>query len=519
MIVSKYMSFFKSLENWQSSLETCDYQANPDGNILNKIIHLQKSENIDKLIDLWKKTINKSTFELPHPTQSNMICKAVKNWVFPMTNFIYMVDKDNKNPWIIAQSTNFIDLIITPEKLFHTSKFKNGTIYPHISKLAKHIKRNEDLFYVDKEFGFLVDNPRPYHFFYDQFKYVVNLKNDAPLKNKEIVYNGFYNENNKDIDKNKVYLLPTIASNLLFPPGKHITIKKFNEKMENQLKGNSEFKTQSNKLLLWYGITGQKRSWLQQVSGFQEITSRLSEYFDEITVFVDGMTAKENEKTETYEDLVIFNQLAEVAPNNCELISLIDENYKNKIKIANNIDIFIANAGTGCMVPMRFCRKPGVIHSNTQLTTFKIPEDSLVKRTLKSLTKDVVLEGKERLDFLSYHIPWQHIYNLSVKIINKEKSTNIDIVPCPDIDTFMKNDNKDVNSLNKKTNLFSNLEKNFLNNYKTADCLRDLSLAMEKAGNISLALLLMKEAYELRPTGPFIQKKLRELYKKKEEIK
>lgn len=515
------MKFLHSLGDWKRSFQKHNIYGNVNGNSLEKIIYFQREGNIDELIEIWKKTISNPFFELPHPDKPEIECRAVKNWVFSMANFVYMIDKENQHPWILVQSTNFIDLIITPEKILHSSNFNNGTIYPHIAKLSKLNLSENELIFKNEEFGFVVNNPRPYHFFYDQLKYIINFENEKPLKDKFIDHKGFYSTENKENKEISLFLLPTIGANLQFPPVKHKTIKTLNENMEKIIKEKNyipKYISPKN-LVLWYGITGQKRSWLQQVSGFQEIISRLSENFDKITVYVDGMTAKENEKTETYEDLVIFNQLAELAPNNCDLISLIDENYKNKIKIANNIDIFIANAGTGCMVPMRFCRKPGVIHSNTQLTTFKIPEDSLVKRTLKSLTKDVVLEGKERLDFLSYHIPWQHIYNLSVKIINKEKSTNIDIVPCPDIDTFMKNNNKDVNSSNKKANLFSNLEKNFINNYKTADCLRDLSLAMEKSGNISLALLLMKEAYELRPTGPFIQKKLRELYKKKEEIK
>ena len=75
---------------------------------------------------------------------------------------------------------------------------------------------------------------------------------------------------------------------------------------------------------------------------------------------------------------------------NVSVVSLVGQTYRNKIQRCRSVDFFIANAGAGQLVPHRFCKKPGILHSNEKHCVFpKGINNTTVRLVDKSLVKDV----------------------------------------------------------------------------------------------------------------------------------
>ncbi|MEA1983722.1 MAG: hypothetical protein U9N39_09265 [Campylobacterota bacterium] len=508
----KVKALLKSLENWEENYETKKYE-NAQESELSRIVSMQKNKDIDDLLKLWRKKISQEYFELPHPEHPNVTTKAVYNIQEGMANYILMLDKDNLHPWIAVQSVYMIDIAIVENKIFDMSPFKNKTILPNISKLST---LDTDLRYSDKKFGILLNQKRPYHFFYDQLKFLYFLKEDRlDIHQKGAFFRIKHpSVNTTKPKKREVFLFPTAIENNTLDQSNNITVKRLNETMEKRvhedaMRGYTPVAPTDNRLKVWYGITGQKRSWLEQVDGCIEIVAQLLKHFKNIELIVDGMTATEGEILNNREDESVLKEIESRIDKRCRVESLIGQDYRTKIRSCSSIDLFIANAGTGCMVPLRFCKKPGVLHSNSKLFTFTDDYPKTVKVFDEKYVVDIYDEKRPRVDFASYHIPWQHIFNLTAEVVNLTKGMNIKTLKVPSPDNRVQEDNK----RDEEHSIFEDIEKRMKPTYESPDILREVALSFEESGDIKTALAIMQQAQTMRPTGTLINKKVEE-YKK-----
>ena len=97
-----------------------------------------------------------------------------------MFNFIFFIDADGKNPWILGQCTSFIDIIFSKQ---YTGKHKLSTNDAVILSSAKKLFEHKNKIDVNKFSGgkaifsgYLLDQGRPYHHFYDQLKWLLHLQ-------------------------------------------------------------------------------------------------------------------------------------------------------------------------------------------------------------------------------------------------------------------------------------------------------------------------------------------------------
>ena len=122
----------------------------------------------------------------------------------------------------------------------------------------------------------------------------------------------------------------------------------------------------------------------------------------EPTIFlIDGFTNYENNKHETVkgtksipieQDLEVIHSIRKklLLHPNTSVVSLVGKTYRKKIQYCQSADFFIANAGAGQLVPHRFCKKPGILHSNEKHCVFPTGiNNSTVKLVDKSFVKDV----------------------------------------------------------------------------------------------------------------------------------
>ena len=507
--------FFEKLGNWEKQFSQVTYDHEKYCGDTADIFRMQAEKDVSGLSSFWQEKGGEDNFELMHPTES-VKTRAVHSVQHGMANFVFLVDKSGQNLWIIAQCELFINLAITQNTIYRNSYGNAAPIFSQLSKLAD-LNANY-LTFKEMDFGFLLSQTRPYHFFYDQLKVLLSLDSAKFVANSK---SFFYLRDAEILDKHsQVFFFPNTIGNNYLNQKSNATIKKANEHMEETVYKKSMLifdlvvggSNEIYDLVIWLGVTGQKRSWLQQVDGYVEIIIQLKKEFPAIIVYIDGMTATDGSTLSNLEDEVVFDQIREALENEkgVELVSLIGQDYRTKICHCDTTDIFIANAGTGCMVPLRFNKKPGVLHSNHKLFTFPDNYPDSVKRTAKNLTIDLDLDDSQRPDFLSYHIPWQHIFNLTAEVLNQTKGTNIELLKVPSVKEVSKTYEVQVNLKTNDLTALKSLENRIQPNYESPDILREVALAFELSGDIVTALSVMQAALKLRPNGPLIKKKAAE---------
>lgn len=255
-------------------------------------------------------------------------------------------------------------------------------------------------------------------------------------------------------------------------------------------------------LVLWIGITGQKRSWVEQVDGYAEIVRALSSSFSNLLVYIDGHTAAEGQKATNDADAQVARKLITEIGKSARVVSLVGLDYPTKIELCHGVDIFIANGGTGSFVPLRVCRKPGLLHSNENLWTFRGDDyPDTVVFTPPHIVHEIASADKKQAQFVSYSIAWQEIYNRLLPILLKVKGVRLDPVPAPPAAR---------NSAELDRSLFGKLAQSLGPHSEAADILREVALIFEKKGDLLTAFTVMEQAHLQRPSGPVINRKLDE---------
>lgn len=123
--------------------------------------------------------------------------------------------------------------------------------------------------------------------------------------------------------------------------------------------------------LVWVGVEGQKRCWLEQTEGYAHLLNQLAQRFPRLGVVFDGWTLPFTPTAASREEAAKDRRIAEaiaarLAPG-ISWASVIGENGSTKIAVARHIRFFIANFASGSMVVSRFLGKPGFAHLSNAL--------------------------------------------------------------------------------------------------------------------------------------------------------
>ncbi|MDP4743856.1 MAG: hypothetical protein NWS22_03335, partial [Porticoccaceae bacterium] len=178
-------------------------------------------------------------------------------------------------------------------------------------------------------------------------------------------------------------------------------------------------------LRIWWGITGQKRSWIEQVEGTAYILDQLAQAHPGLEVVFDGWTTPidpgPSDAEEIQRDQTVVAEILSQMQKSIVSRSIIGKSSLEKIAIATTCDVFVANYSTGSMYVSRFARRPGVLHINNQLPK----EDHIQHRTVvvpASRTKDLPEDEDKRADFVSYSIDPDDILFLLRSVIEARNS-------------------------------------------------------------------------------------------------
>lgn len=306
---------------------------------------------------------------------------------------------------------------------------------------------------VNNQFGgILASNGRPYHFYHDlclslYFLYQKNLLSQIPAIYQRAGENLFdlgklFNiENCKYID---FHLMANKAKNdqeFYIEVGKERysspNYKTEHEQISNMIVNVASQTVDSQTIeeikkakecfpLLWFGVTGQKRAWLEQVEGGAKIINELANIYPNLGVVFDGWTSPESaiEKdiAAAKQDQAVVDRIIKLLSPKINTFSVVGETTVNKLAWAKIINAFITNYGTGSIHVARFAKKPGVGHMSNQglrhmrkqlihYRTITIPEEQV---------KDYPNPKKRRVDFVNYSIAPEIILEKIKEVLKRE---------------------------------------------------------------------------------------------------
>ncbi|MBZ5486446.1 hypothetical protein HW452_02800 [Halomonas aquamarina] len=406
-----------------------------------------------------------------------------------MSNCLFFADDNGENRWCLIQISHFFNAVFNKDIIFVYNKF--GKV---VELVVKEILELQVLNFFPKRpnsfGGVVVDQNRPFHYFYDQFINLpdlclseVYIKDGCYLSPEILGFNVYKcNENNS-------YIFPcSVGTRFQF--GDSIDLNRPEAfRMENKIKSSISPINQVDKEVfsLWYGITGTKRSLVEQVELIELVSEKLAEKYDEIVLYIDGMTSHEARKELFPEDMEVYRKIKKrIKSKKIKIINMISEDYKIKIKECMKCNAFIANGGFGCFVPLRICGIPGVVHSNLQL--FNFPGEYNKKKIVFPSCEYVrELGNGKRADYTSYSIDWRYLFNLFSYIV--KINYNVDLgakcFPHPIHDKFFLAKSEATSAV--------------------IDGIRDMAYEFYEKGDRNVALKMLNQAYIYRPAGDKIK--------------
>ncbi|MCL9819801.1 hypothetical protein [Helicobacter colisuis] len=419
-------------------------------NETNELIFNMIQKQYNKLLDFAIQKSKDREFMLCHPIYNVQSYAISSFYDGGLTNFLLMVDKDFKHPWIIVQQYCFINYLIIDSNIFRVQgNWLNLGALKNICHLKEFCDEN------NREFLFALGNHRPYHFFSHLYSHYVGVSGYIN-QNKIKFIKPFYKPDSIDdahLDNEKyimvwLYLVPI---DYVMTTYEKEFVKSFSSVYTDSCRSDLRLQNEFD-LSIWFGIPGQRRAWLEQWEGIPLILKNLSQYFSSIKVFIDGMTAYDGERIEVKENLQDFWRIVEnikkvfevkdsgeytessfaiFSPNGTKIAleSLSGYDYRTKIQCCSMCDIAISEVSTTGLTPFAFCKKPGVVliplESYREHITTKGELQGIththIKKTAKQYHQVVDYKGPF---YFNYHIVWQHLYNLAAEVLEELSREN-----------------------------------------------------------------------------------------------
>lgn len=348
----------------------------------------------------------------------------------------------------VFQYVSSADFIYFPSEniVYKICHATNNLVYHALKLLRKELLTTSHIDQT-KCGGIIVAHARPYHFFYDTalmiecilccsdlledkivFQFLssdfIDLeKLNLPIKHSVVI--DWNNLNKRAIAQNEYYI--KIGLNF----GHNALNKNFidlsksfdnrmmeayrNTDINSALYDNINKKKNLGYFILWFGITGDKRSWIEQIDAAVELCFSLSQ-IHQVCLLVDGVTksmsaTEDDVQNLTKNDKVVLSKLrAKLRLQNfnraVSAISLIGANSEEKLKISQLVDFHVSNEGTGSFWVSRVAQKMGVLHLSQAFHTYAFYQHIQHHSTIYPIerVKDIP-NNKVAIDYISYSIP------------------------------------------------------------------------------------------------------------------
>ncbi|WP_346796477.1 hypothetical protein R5M92_13465 [Halomonas sp. Bachu 37] len=381
---------------------------------------------------------------------SNEIFTCRASFIIDDMNFLFF--SNNKDCFYLIQYTTNISLffpIYFGSLVLEIDPLVVKQAHSKLPKLFKKLANMGESLLVRKKcyptfLGLLLANYRPYHFFYD---YMCGLnsvieKTHRTYKTFGIHGMDFFPKDtlpdkciyaseselriNSMLAKNNQFLImPCI---LFHRSNLHGEFKSLSSKIIKNCSYNldSNIRWEQYDLVIWIGVSTEKRSWIEQIRGYSSIIRDISVKYNNLLVLVDGRTFPQNPQDSDItckekEDSILSALISENKEVN--FLSMIGLQSSQKIFLASKIDFFISSYQTDSMYPSAICAKPGVVyiaptvtqeqkslhihHKIIEVPSEKIKEIRDINHTHQSWHE------------LSVSMDWRDVYECVLKLIDK----------------------------------------------------------------------------------------------------
>lgn len=393
--------------------------------------------------------------------------KLVLNW-----NVLLVEEQGQK--LIIIQGVSCCDALIIPgdERLLIVCHIDRQRVADCISVLCREPAFFKGFIQQPAFGGYLVGHSRPYHCLYDSMLGLEALRESGELDDADLLFSregeSFFRidhclglqQVHHTLSSHEINARCSDQGIFLLYAGfwvKEAGVGSFNrllaDHLDQQLRSAALTHSSSPvmeslsrlsrcKPLIWVGVTGQKRSWLEQVEGTAEILNRLAEIYPTMGVVFDGWTsplnANDYHKTEARRDDRVISRI-------CRKLRFKTKNrigvlaglpLMDKIRVGLDVDVFLANFTTGSLNVARICAKPGVGHMSQAMMRSRGPH--IHHQTLEIDSKWVVDEQDpmKPTGYINYSIPWQAVFNQLATVLSGlecPRPVSIPFVEIPDL--------------------------------------------------------------------------------------
>jgi hypothetical protein len=305
-----------------------------------------------------------------------------------------------------------------------------------------------------KFLGLNVSHSRPYHYFYDYLNGIFELSKISEFMFDAVSVCGFdfydleyfpnisnftslseYGINKLAYEDHGYFLTPCFPIVKSFEV--EYSIESFRDEFRNRFIDLSNFVSKSidsdlsklekvspilsGNLVLWVGISSEKRQWVEQVPGVRSLISELKHSFKNITVIIDGRTFPLNPNEQDFliaaSESVIFDSIC-LGFDDIVFVKASGLTARQKLIYASSIDVFFTSYATDSMYPSAFLRKKGVVYvSPVILESQKLlhVHYSIIEMP-SSLVRPVSVD--KSWDFSDVSMDWQDVYKCIAHILN-----------------------------------------------------------------------------------------------------
>lgn len=346
--------------------------------------------------------------------------------------------------FIPGLNTLIIVCHITRQQVFQCLKELEHS--PEFFKLVKH-----SMF-----LGYLVGHSRPYHCNYDSLLALQHIREEGELLAEDALYSksdeAFIDLGsglelvqkhqylsrsslNKMTEKHNGYLLklgswfwcdqkPNIRS-LELAIRVDQSLRKFASNESTIASSGALAVMEECQPLLWVGITGQKRCWIEQVEGTVNILNTLYEYYPRMGIIFDGWTpplsSSNYHRSESRKDSEIIQKIIKNLKfrNQGRFGIIVGQTMLEKIRVGMSVDLFMANYTTGSINIARICQKPGVGHMSRKMASHRSQHIHYRTREIDTELVQDQDDSQTLAGYINYSLPWQAIYNELIKILGE----------------------------------------------------------------------------------------------------
>jgi hypothetical protein len=337
----------------------------------------------------------------------------------------------------------------------HVSSLKTNLLqqFPKIIEYAQ----------ADNHFdGVIASHSRPYHFYYDIWPVLVEISEKPPLAARipHIIMRSDHDFNHADslFDKSKCLILDSADINKralnehkwFIHVGTRLALQNrfIYERVDNALVNaaiNNPNPAAIKRLkqlatcypIVWIGVEGQKRSWLQQVDGYNYILTQLHKKYPQLGVIFDGwtlpITPSPSSIHEVEKDTQVVDSIIRKISNKIKVVSVVGETSAVKLAVGYRANFFISNFATGSMHISRILAKSGFGHLSRRFSEISLRQAMHIHRNnnVYLLPQSYVKDEDESIqhDWVSYSIDKKKFYQFIEakldKVLRNEPTNNL----------------------------------------------------------------------------------------------